>query len=233
LNLLIALLKYIGDMPAVDYLGDMAIKKPTASLSDLPELLQVIIESFSYFINILQIPSKESPQIPTNEHNNFSTLDNFGYIRLRLIQVFTILLGLNFPVVNNHIFDSEILNISLDLVFTFPQNNFAHQAIEGLWSKAFEVAENENCVKILSKTSIIKRLITAENENTAAEQAGLLRRPYMPYLHQLAFALQSLTHPEVKGILDQTEGWGDYITLVELRSVPITERQRRGGTFRI
>jgi len=233
LNVFIALLKYIGDIPIVDYLTDSGNEKPTpSSIADLPELIQVMIASLPYFIDHLRAPSTDTPP-PTATTQNPTIIYSFGYIRLRLIQVITMLLNLNFSVVNNYIFDSDILTISMDLILAFPQNTFAHQAIEGLWAKTFEVAESESCVKILNKTSIIKRLIWAEEENTASEQAGKLRKPYMPYLHQLAFTVQSLAHSEVKHQLEQTEGWNEYIRIVELTSMPITERQRRGGSFRM
>jgi hypothetical protein len=334
LNIFIALLKYIGDMPTVDYLNG-GNKKPSASLADLPELVQVIVDAIPYFIVLLKVtnssvpsndpptsppsvplseptshpsseptshptshppseptgeptshptshppsepsgeptshPTSHPPSEPTGEPTshppsepsgeptshptshppseptkdpstptpnqvaeNHTNNHSFGYIRLRIIHVITTLLGLNFSVVNNAVFDSEILSITIDLMLAFPQNNFAHQAIEALWAKAFEVAEGESCIKILTKTSIIKRLIQAETENTSAQQAGLLRKPYMPYLHQLAFTLQSINHGDVKSFIEQTEGWDDYISHVELISMPITERQRRGGSFRM
>jgi len=251
LNIFIALLKYIGDMPTVDYLNG-GNKKPSASLADLPELVQVIVDAIPYLIDLLKVtnlsvPSNDPPgppSDPSSDHSNDPSTPNqgsenhtnshsFGYIRLRIIHVITTLLGLNFTVVNNAVFDSDILSIAFDLMLAFPQNNFAHQAIEALWSKAFEVAEGESCIKILTKTSIIKRLIQAETENTAAQQAGLLRKPYMPYLHQLAFTLQSITLGDVKSFIEQTEGWDDHISHVELISMPITERQRRGGSFRM
>lgn len=233
LNIFIALLKYIGDMPAVDYMNG-GNKKP-ANFEDLPDFVQVVLEVVPYFIDLLRVspvPVGESTDQQQNSEQSTNS-NGFGYIRLRIIHVITTLLGLNFTVVNNFIFDSDILSITIDLMLAFPQNNFAHQAIEALWAKSFEVSEAESCIKILTKTSIIQRLIQAENDNTAAQQAGQLRKPYMPYLHQLAFTLQSISHSEVKNFIEQTEGWDEYISHVELVSMPLTERQRRGGSFRM
>jgi len=147
-------------------------------------------------------------------------------------------LGLHFTEVNSAILDSEILPIALDLVFDFPHNNFAHQAVEALFAKMWEVVEGENRTKCLHKTNLALRLISAEEENSRAEESGKLRQPYMAFLHQMAMSLEKAADLEsVKNLLQSTQGWEEYIRRVHVVSEPFSETQRRGyvprGMFRM
>jgi len=171
-------------------------------------------------------------------HTQITTSDSFGFVRLRIIQVITALLGLHFTAVNTTILESDILPIAIDLVFDFPQNNFAHQAIDALFARMWEVIESDNRSKCLQKTNLASRLISAEDENAQREENGQARQPYMAFLHQMAMSLEKAADSEtLKGKLESTEGWTDYIRKVHLVSEPFTENQRRGyvprGMFRM
>jgi len=236
MNVFLGILKCISEAaPPIDVLEDIHSQPyphPDSPLVDLPTPIQVLVENLTNFCNVLLQKNTK------NGDTQITMSDSFGFVRLRIIQVTTALLGLHFTAVNSSILESDILPIAIDLVFNFPQNNFAHQAIDALYARMWEVIEGDNRSKCLQKTNLASRLISAEDENAQREENGLARQPYMAFLHQMAMSLEKAADSEsLKGKLESTEGWTDYIRKVHLVSEPLTEAQRRGyvprGMFRM
>jgi len=175
------------------------------SIDTLPPLIQEVVKILPKYPGLLKNP----PQVPKIKDQSGRTNEVFGFHRLVILENITALLSLGFSAVVTKLLETDILNVSWDLLFKFDANPFCHRNVEKNTSVALELVGAETQIKILKETNLVTRLIQAEADNAKDEEAKKPRRAYMPFLHQAGAMLQIVgaTNETVLQFMNAIPGW--------------------------
>jgi hypothetical protein len=92
----------------------------------LPPLIQEVAKQLPKFPGILKNP----PPVPKIKDQCGKTNDVFGFHRLVILENISALLSLGCTAVVTKILDTDIFNVSWDLLFKFDSNPFCHRNVE-------------------------------------------------------------------------------------------------------
>jgi len=139
------------------------------------------------------------------------TYEAFGFDRVVILEMFDILLDLNYLAVNKLLLGSNLFVMAIGLIFRFPSNNFCHRSIETTVVKFLENSGPESQVSFLEKTKLSQKLL--ESDKKAEKPAPL----YKPYLHRIIYSLGEISEksPSLKTELEAVEGWNELLTVVK------------------
>lgn len=190
-------------------------KKPPnpIKIDQMPHLLQMVLQRVPLLRNLMVSPPSDSTLVAQDGE----TLKVFGYYRLRILDLFSLLTMFNLAEINNMLLDCGIFTEAFEFYFLFPHNNFSHKAVQTLYRHVIEGFDTAQLRKFLETTQIPQKLVGKEKQNKQIAESGIKRSnniQYVPYIHNLATDLQSLVEifePDLKEVLVSVEGWESYI----------------------
>uniref|UniRef100_A0A6B2L2K7 Serine/threonine-protein phosphatase 4 regulatory subunit 3-like central domain-containing protein n=1 Tax=Arcella intermedia TaxID=1963864 RepID=A0A6B2L2K7_9EUKA len=236
MSVFLVLLRYLASFSDLDFTNFTSKLNSSSPLSERLGILKVIFQNLARFTSILK---------GNIDSNLVSPTEGFGFVRLRVLQLFLLLLSIRAPEIIQAILDSEVPFIAFDLLVQFPNNNFAHQAVESFYSRLWEISDADLRYQLLIKTNLPKRILLASPEaqlstntntntnpnpdtNTNASTNVNANSPYVPYLHIIAVGISRIaTTDPIKGLLEGLEGWQELMNKAN-DTVQRNESQRRG-----
>lgn len=194
------------------------------TLEQLAPILKLSVQNLSNLIKLLSTAPGEGT---TTLMTTTGKVVPLGFERLKIVEFISALFITNKLCIDEELVKTDILNICLDLFFSYPWNNFLHAIVEIIIQSILE-GENEKLkMTLVSDAKLIQRIVDAskENDEESAKPRGF-RKGYMGHLTAISHSLINIASvtEAIENLLNENQGWDQFVK-GELTS--IRERENR------
>ena len=175
-------------------------------LEECPISLQVVLQHVDHLISLL------------NNNNNkiqLTTMGNLiplGFRRLKVVEFCSPLFVTNRKAIDDLLCEKGLMDVLLDLFFTYEWNNFLHQVMEHLL-RGVLLGKNESLKQsLLIQSGLAKRIIQSHKESIERFESGGLKKGNDGFISLIALHIinASKQSDEISKLLNNVDGWKEY-----------------------
>jgi len=178
----------------------------TDELVDVPYLITAVLESMSFFGQVLRNPELVGDLGPIV--TSTGRLDPpFGSVRLCVLELFVALLYTGYPVVVTTMADEDMFSILLDVFFKYAWNNIVHHQVVQIFSGLLCGNDDDVMTSVLKKCRLIDRIV----ETYAQSDEPFVG--YLGHLREISNELIKVTKysAPVAALLEGNDGWMEFV----------------------
>mmetsp|Transcript_2858 Transcript_2858/g.4684 ORF Transcript_2858/g.4684 Transcript_2858/m.4684 type:complete len:576 (-) Transcript_2858:156-1883(-) len=186
------------------------VRNESEPCHEIPNSIEPIFNHLET-LNAILSPSEDAQPMT----NTTGSLVPFGMHRMKVVELYSALLSLKCPAINEKLVEKEVFKELLKSFFLYKWNNILQTCIMSMFQLVFS-SEKEFCKQVLEQTDMVVKVSKLHLEDLKKERRTGDVSPYRGFFRSLEASFETLSsYPQLSSIFDCPE-WDkllDYISL--------------------